>query len=488
MRVAGKIFVNYRRDDAKAEAARLHDRLVQSFGAANVFMDVDNLLPGERFDLRLKEALAGTDVFLAVIGARWLDLLQARAESGERDYVREEIAAALAARIVVIPVLMDRAPLPKAASLPGDIRELALYHKHDLVHESFGRDVQALIAAIEAHRQEKEKAEIEAERRAQQKAKKNAAIVALAVLTIIISAYFLAPSKTPQSGTLNAHITVPIKPVEEVCDGILAVAVSGAKICIRPGSGQGFKDCPDCPEMVVVPAGNCLMGSPESEPKRSSDEGPQHRVTFAKPFAVGRSAVTFAEWDSCVAGDGCGGYRPGDKGWGRADRPVINVSWDDAKSYVAWLSQKTGKTYRLLSEAEREYVTRAGTTTPFWWGTSISTIQGNYDGNGTYGGSQTGEYRQQTLPVKSFSPNFWGLYQVHGNVYDWVEDCWNENYNGAPGDGSARTKGDCRLRPIRGGSWLSGPELIRAATRRGDYLSTERFSVIGFRVARTLTP
>ena len=153
MCVAGKIFVNYRRDDAKAEAARLHDRLAQSFGAANVFMDVDNLLPGERFDLKLKEALAGTDVFLAVIGARWLDLLEARAESGERDYVREEIAAALAAKIVVIPVLMDRAPLPKAASLPGDIRELALYHKHDVVYESFGRDVQALIAAIETHRQ-----------------------------------------------------------------------------------------------------------------------------------------------------------------------------------------------------------------------------------------------------------------------------------------------------------------------------------------------
>ncbi len=151
-------------------------------------MDVDNLLPGERFDLRLKEALAGTDVFLAVIGARWLTLLEARAASGERDYVREEIAAALAARIVVIPVLMDRAPLPKAASLPEDIRELALYHKHDVVYESFGRDVQALVAAIEAHRlarekqaaekarlaREREKAEIEAARRTRQRAKEEA--------------------------------------------------------------------------------------------------------------------------------------------------------------------------------------------------------------------------------------------------------------------------------------------------------------------------
>ena len=186
--MADRIFVNYRRDDAKAEAARLHDRLAQSFGAANVFMDVDNLLPGERFDLRLKEALAGTDVFLAVIGVRWLALLEARAQSGERDYVREEIAAALAAKLVVIPVLMDRAALPKPASLPEDIRELALYHKHDVVYESFGRDAQALITAIETHRQardgraveavrlarEREQAEIEAARRARRKANEEA--------------------------------------------------------------------------------------------------------------------------------------------------------------------------------------------------------------------------------------------------------------------------------------------------------------------------
>jgi aspartyl protease family protein len=168
-RVAGKIFVNYRRDDAKAEAARLHDRLALSFGAANVFMDVDNLLAGERFDLRLREALQETDVFLAVIGARWFALLETRAESGERDYVREEIAAALARKIVVIPVLMDRAPLPKPASLPEDIRELALYHKHDVVYESFGRDVAALVAAIETHRQTRDEKAAEAARLAQKR-------------------------------------------------------------------------------------------------------------------------------------------------------------------------------------------------------------------------------------------------------------------------------------------------------------------------------
>jgi formylglycine-generating enzyme required for sulfatase activity len=129
-----------------------------------------------------------------------------------------------------------------------------------------------------------------------------------------------------------------------------------------------FKECENCPEMVVVPSGSFTMGSPASEEGRGNEEGPQHSVTLAKPFAVGRFAVTFDEWDACVADGGCNGHRPDDKGWGRGRQPVINVSWADAKAYVAWLSRKTGKPYRLLSEAEREYVTRAGTTTPFWWG------------------------------------------------------------------------------------------------------------------------
>jgi formylglycine-generating enzyme required for sulfatase activity len=176
-----------------------------------------------------------------------------------------------------------------------------------------------------------------------------------------------------------------------------------------------FKECDVCPEMVVVPTGSFSMGSPTSEKERDSDEGPQRVVTLARPFAAGKFAVTFDEWDACVADGGCNGYRPADQGWGRGRRPVISVSWDDAKAYVAWLSRRTGRTYRLLSEAEREYVARAGTTTPFWWGTSISTGQANYDGNYTYGGRK-GEYRQRTLPVDSFQQNPFGLYQVHGNV------------------------------------------------------------------------
>jgi formylglycine-generating enzyme required for sulfatase activity len=139
-----------------------------------------------------------------------------------------------------------------------------------------------------------------------------------------------------------------------------------------------FKECDSCPHMIVVPAGWFIMGSPASEVVGDKDERPQHNVTFARPFAVGQFAVTFDEWDACVAAGGCNAYRPGDEGWGRGRRPVIHVSWQDAQSYVAWLAQKTGKPYRLRSEAEREYVTRAGSRTAYWMGARISTNHGNF--------------------------------------------------------------------------------------------------------------
>jgi formylglycine-generating enzyme required for sulfatase activity len=247
-----------------------------------------------------------------------------------------------------------------------------------------------------------------------------------------------------------------------------------------------FKECDKCPEMVVAPAGSFVMGSPENEKERLNYEGPQHRVTIRKPFAVGRFAVTFDEWDACVADGACGGYRPDDQGWGRGRRPVVDVSWSDAKAYVAWLSSKTGKAYRLLSEAEREYVTRAGTKTPFWWGASITPEQANYDGHYNYDGGPTGEDRQRTMPVDSFAANPFGLYQVHGNIAEWVEDCWHKSYSGAPTDGSAWIAGDCEYRVTRGGPWFVHPFLLRSAYREKG--KNDRYKGIGFRVARTLAP
>jgi formylglycine-generating enzyme required for sulfatase activity len=168
--------------------------------------------------------------------------------------------------------------------------------------------------------------------------------------------------------------------------------------------------------------------------------------------------------------------------------PVVCVNWHDAKAYVAWLASTTGKTYRLLSETEREYVSRAGTTTPFWWGSAVTPAQANYIGTAEpyKGGGSKGEWRQATVPVDRFSANAWGLYNVHGNVWEWTEDCWNAS-SGNPGDGSARTSGDCGSRVLRGGSWYSIPRFLRSAGRLR-FTPGNRNNDIGFRVARTLSP
>ena len=248
-----------------------------------------------------------------------------------------------------------------------------------------------------------------------------------------------------------------------------------------------FKECTGCPEMVVVSAGTFTMGSPADEEGRQTDENPQHVVKFARQFAVGLFALTFDEWDACVRDGGCNSWRPIDQGWGRGRRPVINISWHDAKAYVAWLSKKTARNYRLLTEAEREYVTRAGATTPFWWGGSILAGQANYNARYTYGSGVTGEYRARTMPVDSFEPNRWGLFQVHGNVWEWVEDCYQDNYRGSPSDGLPRILGECSRRVLRGGSWDRKPSYLRSAARLG-WASSVRDNSFGMRVARTLAP
>ena len=244
-----------------------------------------------------------------------------------------------------------------------------------------------------------------------------------------------------------------------------------------------FKDCPDCPTMVMIPAGSFVQGSPASEPESWDDERPQRTVNVPA-FAIGQTAVTFAEWDACVADGGCT-HNPGDQGWGRGSRPVINVSWNDAQQYVTWLSNKTGQDYRLPSESEWEYATRAGTTGRFNTGDCITTDQANFNGVFPATGCPTGTDRQQTLPVASFAPNAFGLYDTHGNVWEWVQDCWNTSYDGAPTDGSAWMTGDCSRAVLRGGSWDGGGGFVRSAGRDG-YARGFRSGDGGFRVARSV--
>jgi formylglycine-generating enzyme required for sulfatase activity len=259
------------------------------------------------------------------------------------------------------------------------------------------------------------------------------------------------------------------------------VLTTAQEQALKPG--DSFKECAqDCPEMIVVPAGSYTMGSPPTEKGRYTSEGPQHKVTFAKPFAVAKYELTFADWDACVAAGGCNDYEPNGQGWGRGQQPVINVDWADAQAYVAWLSVVTGKTYRLLSEAEYEYATRAGTTTVYPWGDDIK-LNGQAMANCNGCGSKWDN--QQTAPVGSFVPNRFGLYDMVGNVLEWTEDCAHSNYNGAPTDGSAWIAGgDCNNRLLRGGSWLVTPDYLRSALRFW-IPAVSRSSAFGFRVVRT---
>jgi len=247
---------------------------------------------------------------------------------------------------------------------------------------------------------------------------------------------------------------------------------------VEKASGEsGFRDCQNCPEMVVIPSGKFAMGSPNTEGDRFGDEDPIHLVTV-QSFALGKYPVTFREWDACVEGGGCKGYLPKDRDWGREDRPVINVSWEDAKAYAEWLSRKTGKQYRLPTEAEWEYAARAGTTTSRYWGEQIGSNNANCFGCGSQW-----DYKQ-TAPVGKFSSNAFGLYDMLGNVWEWVEDCSHDNYNGAPTDGSAwESGGDCSQRSARGGSWFYMTWSVRAATRYS-YSTSTRSGTLGFRIAR----
>ena len=244
-----------------------------------------------------------------------------------------------------------------------------------------------------------------------------------------------------------------------------------------------FRDGKHLPQMMVLAGGRFKMGSPPSEPERQDREGPQQVITIT-PFAIGVYEVTFKEWDACVADGGCS-HRPDDEGWGRGKRPVMNVSWDDTQEYIDWINEKTSGGYRLPTEAEWEYAARAGTVTPFAFGQRITTDQVNSSGERTYNGSAKGIYRGKTMPVGSFASNQWGLYDTHGNVWEWVQDCYRNTLRGQPKDGAAYEGGSCERRVVRGGSWVNSPEFLRSATR-GWWGPVYRGTYVGFRLARTL--
>ena len=294
------------------------------------------------------------------------------------------------------------------------------------------------------------------------------------------------------------------------------VATGLVWVAMQQSAGDRFRDCPECPEMVVVPAGSYRMGSPSYEQGRQEIEGPVHEVTIAVPFAIGRYEVTVAEFGRFVnetgysAGSWCWTYEGGalrdrtGRGWrnpgfGQSGRhPVTCVNWDDAQAYVAWLSRETGEEYRLPSESEWEYAARAGTATARYWGEGESGQCRHANGGDASLKERYSDWRWpvascrdghvHTAPAGSLGANGWGLHDMLGNVWEWTEDCGNLSYAGAPSDGSAWEYGDCSERVLRGGSWGNRPSDLRAAYRSRVTTGDRSDDVVGFRVARTLAP
>jgi len=487
-----RVFISYRRDDAKWQARELYRALIQVLPREQVFMDIDSIPPGADFVDVLEGWVTQCDILLALIGSNWTEVVDPktgrRRLENPQDFVRIEVRKGLERNIPVVPVLLDGAPIPDAERLPDDLKKLVRRNAEFVEHRTVDTDVERLIKKL---------------------------------------------------GLAQGPVTPPRSPSEEDrhrAEGRIKVdakVVHGApESWFKPGNGktEWFKDHVHGPEMVVVPAGSFMMGSPSSEVRWSGYDGreePQHKVTIAKPFAVGRHAITRGNFTTFV--DAAGhkieggayvrndkyrspeGYLMEDPVWAYDPKAswrnprfiqddshsVVCINWWDANAFVTWLTKESGKIYRLLSEAEQEYAMRAGTTTPFWWGSSISVSKANYDGNYSYGGTdqmyggsdQKDTNRGKTVPVDNFEPNPWGLYQVHGNVWEWTEDCWHDTYNGAPTDGSAWTKActNGSRRVVRGGSWCDAPVNLRSAYRR-EYTSSQRFDYFGFRVGRTLTP
>lgn len=254
-------------------------------------------------------------------------------------------------------------------------------------------------------------------------------------------------------------------------------ATKSASRIAKPASDAGGNACSFCPSLVSVKAGEFMMGSPATETGHTSTEEPQHPVKIRKNFMIGRYKVTMREWEACVEAKACYAAQATDPGGTMSDLPVVNVSWEDAKAYAGWLSRATQKQYRLPSEAEWEYAARAGSTGPYSFAGEITPEKARYRSSGW------DIANDKPVAVTMFKPNDYGLFQVHGNVWEWVEDCWHDNYNGGPHDETPRTEPNCERHVIRGGSWKDEPERLRSASR-GLGFTEVRSLIHGFRVAR----
>jgi len=427
----GSIFISYRRDDSASDTGRIYDRLAQEFGRDNIFKDIDSIPFGVDFAQHIDQEVGRCQVLLVVIGKAWLT---PRLQNPD-DFVRLEIESALKRGIPVVPVFLEgiTGPPPRD-QLPKSLQPLIRRNGTQVGHDPrFHADMGRLIKRL------REDCLRQPSRPIQPPTKPDPTYPRFSVEVVTVN---------PQGQIINRR------------------EASAAYQTVDMGQGV-------TPEMVVIPGGTFMMGSPDREPKREKREGSQHQVTVAE-FWMGKYPVTQAQYQA-IMGNNPAKFK-GD------NRPVEQVTWYEAVEFCDRLSQKLGQPYTLPSETQWEYACRAGTTTPFYFGDTITPDLANYDGNYSYGSGPKGTYRKATTEVGSFPPNNFGLHDMHGNVWEWCLDHWHDSYNGAPADGTAWvTGGNSNYRIRRGGSWYSNPRDCRCAFRLNSY-PDDRGDVNGFRV------
>ena len=474
-----KIFICYRREDSAYPAHQIYEKLTNHFGAGSVVFDVDTIPLGKDFREYLNNQVSECDILLAIIGDQWIKLLKQRVDD-PKDFVQIEIQAALKRDIPVVPILVGNALVPVEKDMPPELIGLSYRNAAEVrAGPDLVDHIKRLIKGLDYLLAERKTGEGNS-KATETKIKPDKPEP--------------VKEKPPEPKPDPAATSEPTAPDARRTSKFLKIsAIAGVIVLLMVGTwflismqspslkaGQVFRDNlkggGTGPEMIILAAGNFMMGSPDTEEYRGKDEGPQNRVTISRPYALSIHEITFAEYDSFA--DTTGRQLPKDEGWGRLDRPVINVSWEDATAYARWLSEQTGQDYRLPTEAEWEYAVRSGSTTAYSFGADPSRV-GEYAWYNDNSGNKT-------HPVGQKKPNAWGLYDMHGNVWEWVEDDWHENYNGAPDDGRAwidDPRGAGRV--VRGGSWYFVAHGCRSAYRNY-YWPDFRNDLVGFRLSRSV--
>ena len=507
------VFISYRREITAGEARALYNDLLERLGKNSVFMDVDSIALGRDFRSALQKILDSCDLMLVLIGRNWADIKDEEGRTrleNPSDFVRLEIEAGLKRDIVVTPVLVQGAHMPTAEQLPPEIRDLAYRNGFELSHTRWESDIGEMLRRLDI---DFSKLEVEFKQSASRAPARHASIAPTALPVEPWWRTLRPPTKLTRRQVLGSAV------LAAVATGAAVAAPSIRRLLSKPSfrtsafdtvtvDARGVRNPPDKYtaelfteglgvgaglDMLSIPGGSFTMGSPADELERQANEGPQHDVTLA-PFFMSAWPITQAQWSAAVLAHPKAIRRnldPNPSFFKGLDRPVESVTWNQAEELCLRLAELTGRAYRLPSEAEWEYACRAGTISPFHFGPTITPELANYCGtggavcgesqgrsiasdvygeskytSGAYGQGPVGIFRGETTRPGTFPPNRFGLYDMHGNVWEYCLDLWNANYAEAPLDGSANLSGPSDgQRILRGGSWSHNPAICRSAYR-----------------------